>query len=125
MTKDQFHNGLRLIHSIDSHEVGDGSEPPKWYMRFNRDPVGFFIRCDDDTAAIIWAAMEKRMPTRASGPTVEQIAWVLCCGKADHCRAAEYADGISAGSYAARNCEGAEIQKQAAAVMRLLNGEHP
>jgi hypothetical protein len=58
MTRDQFHNGLRLLRSIDSHEVGD----PIWYRRFAIDPFGFFIRCDDETADLIWSAMEKRMP---------------------------------------------------------------
>jgi hypothetical protein len=57
MTRDQFHNGLRLIHSIDSHEVGN----PEWYRLFADDPFKFFIRCDDDAADIIWRAMEKRM----------------------------------------------------------------
>jgi hypothetical protein len=57
MTLNDFHNGLRLLRSIDSYEVGD----PLWYTAFRHDPFEFFIRCDDETAAKIWAAMEKRM----------------------------------------------------------------
>ena len=72
----EFHNGLRLLRSIDLHElqaVGLWTEAhPKtetreagyaWnrWLSFQEQPHDFFIRCDDETAAKIWAAMEKRM----------------------------------------------------------------
>jgi hypothetical protein len=57
MTLAEFHNGLRLLHSIDSFEIGD----PAWWPAFRGDPVWFFVRADDDRQAIIWVAMEKRM----------------------------------------------------------------
>jgi hypothetical protein len=54
-------------------------------------------------------------------PSEEEIAWALCCGpKQGHCNASVHADGISPDAYAARNCEGEEIRKQARAVLTLL-----
>jgi hypothetical protein len=58
MTRDEFHNGLRLLNSIDSHEIGN----PPWYGNFVDHPSRFFIRSDDETADLIWSAMERRMP---------------------------------------------------------------
>lgn len=57
MTKDEFHNGLRLLRSIDSHEIGN----PDWWPQFRDAPYEFFIRTSDENAALIWAAMEERM----------------------------------------------------------------
>jgi hypothetical protein len=67
MTRNEFHNGLRLLNSIDSHEIGD----PLWYGNFVDHPSRFFIRCDDETADLIWSAMEKRMPNK---PDVRRAA---------------------------------------------------
>lgn len=52
----QFHNRMRVLMSIDSHELGD----PNWWPRFRDDPHRFFIRCDDETAEKIWAVIEQR-----------------------------------------------------------------
>lgn len=60
MTLEQFHNGLRILRSIDAHEIGN----PDWWPAFQRDPYGFFVRCADETADVIWAAMVKRGATR-------------------------------------------------------------
>ncbi len=80
MTKDQFHNALRILRSIDLHElqaVGlwtDATCPPpeagndhpgfeswqKW-LGFSGSPYVFFIRCDDETADKIWSVVEKRL----------------------------------------------------------------
>jgi hypothetical protein len=73
----EFHNGLRLLRSIDLHELkavglwqdAKSNQVPRsigfnaWYKweTFRENPHEFLIRCDDETAAKIWAAMEKRM----------------------------------------------------------------
>jgi len=56
MTQGQFHNGLRLLNSIDAHELGD----PEWWPRFRDDPYRFFIKADDGQVEIIWNAMKRR-----------------------------------------------------------------
>jgi hypothetical protein len=56
MTLEQFHNGIRLLYSIDAHELGN----PSWWEKFRDDPPQFFIRCDDERAAHIFAVMKKR-----------------------------------------------------------------
>jgi len=56
MTRDQFHNALRIIRSIDSHELGD----PPWWEKFRDSPIEFFIRCDDESADKIWNVILKR-----------------------------------------------------------------
>lgn len=67
MTLAEFHNGLRLLRSIDEHEVcaarassAGGVLLPDRYEEFRRDPYRFFITCDDDEMAVIWAAMVRR-----------------------------------------------------------------
>lgn len=59
MTQDEFHNGLRILRSIDAHEVGN----PEWYGQIQEDPYHFFIKCSDEIADAIWAAMVKRGAT--------------------------------------------------------------
>lgn len=56
MTQGEFHNGLRLLRSIDASELGN----PEWWIKFRDDPYGFFVRCADEDADTIWAAMVKR-----------------------------------------------------------------
>jgi hypothetical protein len=56
MTFREFHNGLRILRSIDSHELFD----PPWYPEFNKDPYRFLITCADETAERIWTVMLKR-----------------------------------------------------------------
>ena len=76
MTIEQFHNALRVLTSIDRHELeavglinvpqgrnvypGCMDEPNKTWDRFQADPFRFFIRCDDEKAAKIWSIIEKR-----------------------------------------------------------------
>ena len=59
MTLREFHNGLRLLRSIDFHEIEYAMTREQW-PSFRADPYKFFIICDDDTAAAIWAVMEAR-----------------------------------------------------------------
>lgn len=56
MTFSEFHNGLRLLRSIDAHEIGN----PVWWRVFRDDPYKFFILCNDRQAQTIWNAMVKR-----------------------------------------------------------------
>jgi hypothetical protein len=58
MTFAEFSNGLRILHSIDGHELPGMSEVQ--IRAFISNPVQFLIRADDPTAAIIWQAVEKR-----------------------------------------------------------------
>lgn len=69
MTFGDFHNGIRLLFSIDSHEIGE----PLWWEDFKFDPVGFFIRADNATVRIIWEAMAKRGAVKA-GPNLTTAA---------------------------------------------------
>ncbi len=118
MTFDEFHNGLRLLRSIDAHEVGD----PHWYGEFQSAPYTFFIRCNDETAQIIWAAMVKRGAVKPLDD--EKVRVAICCGKTQ-CNAAEWADDfdMSADGYAAQlGCESSEVYKQAREVIAALGG---
>lgn len=56
MTMAEFHNGLRILRSIDSWELGD----PEWWPRFRDDPYRFFMRADNDTCMMIWSVVMKR-----------------------------------------------------------------
>jgi hypothetical protein len=49
-------NGLRILRSLDSDEVGD----PDWWPSFRDDPYRFMMHCSDARAALIWAAMNRR-----------------------------------------------------------------
>ncbi len=70
MTKREFRNNLRILRSIDYHEVSWMS-PEKW-VSFRDRPYGFCIRCSDADYDRIWAVIEGRQPaaaTRAEGET--------------------------------------------------------
>lgn len=59
-----FHNRLRIMISIDRHELeaagviahGDHNA----WGTFHRDPFRWLIRCDDESAAKLWALIERR-----------------------------------------------------------------
>ena len=64
MTFAEFHNALRILTSIDRHEleaagVIKAGEHNAWGT-FTRDPFRWFIKADDTTAAKIWAIIERR-----------------------------------------------------------------
>jgi len=66
MTFAEFHNALRVLTSIDKHElveagVIDSSETghSEW-IAFRDDPFRWFIRADDDGAAKLWTIIERR-----------------------------------------------------------------
>lgn len=61
----EFHNGLRLLRSIDKYEI-DAELPSvaplseKAWTTFRDDPYMRFIQMDDMTRGAVWRAMEKR-----------------------------------------------------------------
>lgn len=58
----QFRNRLRILRSIDRHEI-PGLEIGAW-RRFVDDPFEFLIRADDEQAALIWDVVRKREAAR-------------------------------------------------------------
>ncbi len=75
MTRDQFHNALRILRSIDLLElqaVGLWTEKSReqrgadlqsdldQWQQFRDSPYLFFIRCDDETADKIWRVIHRR-----------------------------------------------------------------
>ena len=72
MTLNEFYNGLRLLRSIDLYELQAQElwrnassyahdEDRAHWIKFRDNPYEFLMRCDDETADKIWAAMKKRM----------------------------------------------------------------
>lgn len=57
MTRHEFLNCLRSLHCIDT---GDVALPRARAVAFVRDPFLFFMRCDDETAEVIWRAVQAR-----------------------------------------------------------------
>jgi len=55
----EFHNGLRLLRSINLWDLPSLSFTE--YQEFRNSPYDFFIKCSDPMRDEIWAAMEKRM----------------------------------------------------------------
>ena len=64
MTLREFHNALRIMRSIDGHELP--GLHPRQVEAFIADPYGFFIRAEDAVAEQIWAAIQKRQTPRAA-----------------------------------------------------------
>lgn len=64
MTLSEFHNALRILTSIDMHEleaakiigVGDINA----WGTFRRDPFRWFVRADDKTAEKLFALIQRR-----------------------------------------------------------------
>lgn len=63
MTQHDFLNRLRSLHCI---EPDDLSLTRLQATQFASNPVRFFIRADDPTAAAIWAAIEARQTKRVA-----------------------------------------------------------
>lgn len=64
MTLDEFHNGLRILSSIDFHElveagVIEDDDETEWAV-FKANPHRWLNTADDDQAAKLWALMVKR-----------------------------------------------------------------
>ena len=64
MTLRAFHNGLRLLTSIDRHELVDGGviqeDDEKEWTIFRENPHKWMILADDDQFDALWAVMKKR-----------------------------------------------------------------
>jgi hypothetical protein len=56
ITLAEFHNGLRILRSIDSYELGD----PEWWPAFRDNPYLFFVCTRDEIQERIWTVMLKR-----------------------------------------------------------------
>lgn len=59
-----FHNGLRILTSIDMHElveakVIEADDEAEW-AAFRKDPHRWMILADDDQADALWSVMKKR-----------------------------------------------------------------
>lgn len=73
MTFEEFHNALRIMRSIDLHElqaVGLWTDDVKLghqWIQFRNDPYNFFTRADEDTARKIWQVIENRQPKSIKG----------------------------------------------------------
>ena len=54
----RFGNRLRILRSIDLHEIPQVLDWPA----FRDNPSGYFIRCADEEAEQIWLALRRREP---------------------------------------------------------------
>lgn len=62
MTFEKFLNALRIMRSIDLHEIeaaGIDLESFIW-PSFREDPYRWFIRASDKDAAAVWSIIERR-----------------------------------------------------------------
>jgi hypothetical protein len=64
MTFAAFHNALRILTSIDRHELEAAGAmehgDDKAWTAFRGDPFRWFIRADDGKAGKVWAIIEQR-----------------------------------------------------------------
>ena len=60
MTFEEFHNALRVLRSIDRHEIGRILSEQDW-LDFRYNPQDWFIRAEDAKARAVWAVIEARM----------------------------------------------------------------
>ena len=60
----RFHNTLRILTSIDRHELEAAGILPigdhNAWGTFHRDPFRWFIRASDDQVDRLWAIIERR-----------------------------------------------------------------
>ena len=54
----RFSNALRILRSLDAHEV----ESIAAWPRFRDNPYMYFITCSDEDKRTIWRAIERRQP---------------------------------------------------------------
>jgi hypothetical protein len=64
MTQHEFSNALRILISVDHHEV-PFLDKASW-EKFRDDPFRFMMRANDNMADAVWAVVEKRATRRAS-----------------------------------------------------------
>ena len=63
MTKDEFHNALRILSSIDWPEFAEANIAVKYteWLHFCRKPYEWFITANDENADKLWTIIERRM----------------------------------------------------------------
>lgn len=66
-----FHNGIRVLFNIDAHDFTEAGLEMRHWPTFRDDPVGFFLRADDETADKLFAIVEKR--TRPRAPVADAV----------------------------------------------------
>lgn len=70
MDKADFHNRLRVMRSIDRHELVEaGALAPDdlaGWEAFDKDPYRWFIRAPDAEADRLWSIIERRAGRRSS-----------------------------------------------------------
>lgn len=54
----KFQSYIRNLYCIEGFEI-EGLTP-EGQQSFVRDPIGFFLRCDDETAEKIWTIIQSR-----------------------------------------------------------------
>lgn len=112
MTLREFHNALRILRSIDGHELPDLH--PQQVEAFIADPYAYFIRAEDAVAERIWAAVQKRQPEGFKVPPTTV---------ADVCRALETA--VSIAGEAQREWDAAPSGMRAGKILIALAGGIP
>lgn len=60
MNKMTFHNLLRILRSIDYHEVEDAFDNEKDWIDFRDDPYSWFIKAHPSKSTVIWDRMVER-----------------------------------------------------------------
>lgn len=64
MTRLEFRNRLCILRSVDRHELVEagvmGDDDLTKWNTFLRDPVGFFVVCEDHRAEKLWRLIESR-----------------------------------------------------------------
>lgn len=66
----EFHNALRIMHSIDLHEIHDAGiemNAADW-SAFQVSPARWLIRASDNDAEKLWTIIERRQPRRSPCP---------------------------------------------------------
>ncbi len=70
MTCDEFLNRIRSLHCIEPAAL---MLTPVQAAQFDRNPVRFFMKADDKTAAAIWSAIDARQ-TKPAEPSLSGLA---------------------------------------------------
>jgi hypothetical protein len=70
MTRHEFLNRVRSLHCIEGYELPLSHENQDAFLS---NPVRFFMRCDDETADVIWNAVEARQRPIPAATTDHQL----------------------------------------------------
>ena len=64
MTRDQFHNAMRILLNIEADELRAVGLNTHQIQTFFANPLIYFIRCDDPTCDALWGIVEERINRR-------------------------------------------------------------